>query len=192
MRKVIVSNYLTLDGFFAGPDGELDWFVWDGEIADYMKKQFATIDTMLFGRVTYQLMENYWPAARPPEEDPVIIEAMNSLPKVVFSRTLETVGWHNSRLVRDNIGGEIAKMKQEPGRDMVIFGSGTIVSACTQSGLIDEYRMFVNPVVLGRGRPLFTGLDRRIRLKLFGSGIFQCGVVLLRYGLDNEKEGTGT
>jgi dihydrofolate reductase len=181
MRKVIASNFMTLDGFFAGPDGDLDWFVWDGEIAEYMKQQFDAIDTILFGRVTYQLMEGYWPTASPPEEDPVIIEAMNTLPKVVFSTTLEKVEWHNSRLVRNNIAEEIAKMKQAPGKDMVIFGSGTIVSALTRSGMIDEYRIFVNPVVLGSGKPMLTGLNERLKMKLLSTRTFQCGVVLLRY-----------
>ena len=88
MRKVIVSNFMTLDGFFAGLGGDLDWFVWDGEMAEYMKQQFGAIDTILFGRVTYQMMAGYWPTASPPEDDPVIIEAMNNLPKVVFSQTL--------------------------------------------------------------------------------------------------------
>ncbi|MDW7771961.1 MAG: dihydrofolate reductase family protein [Desulfobulbaceae bacterium] len=188
MRKVIVSNYMTLDGFFAGPDGELDWFVWDREIAEYMKEQFGAIDTILFGRVTYELMVEYWPAASPPEEDPVIIEAMNNLQKVVFSRTLDRPGWYNSRLGGNNIAEEVAKMKKEPGRDMVIFGSSTIVSALTQAGMIDEYRIFINPVVLGRGRPMFAGLNESFKLKLYGTRTFRCGVVLLHYVHDTEKK----
>lgn len=181
MRKVIVSNLMTLDGFFAGPAGELDWFVWDGEMAEYMKEQFRAIDTILFGRVTYQMMADYWPTAKSPEEDPVIIEMMNSLPKVVFSTTLAKTEWQNSRLVKNDIDEEVAQLKREPGKDMVIFGSGSIVSAFTRSGLIDEYRIFVNPAVLGRGKPMFTGLKQRLQLQTLGTTPFQCGVVLLRY-----------
>ena len=111
---------------------------------------------------------------------------MNNLPKIVFSRTLEKVGWNNSRLVKDNILQEAARLKQQPGKDMVIFGSGSIVSTFAQSGLIDDYRIFVNPVVLGNGKPLFKGLNERLKLKLLSSKTFQCGVVLLHYGLETK------
>jgi dihydrofolate reductase len=181
MRKVIVSNYMTLDGFFAGPHEELDWFVWDEETAADARELLGSVDTILFGRVTYELMAGYWPTATPPEEDPVIIEAMNSLAKIVFSTTLEKVGWHNSRLIKENMAAEIAKMKQQSGRDMVIFGSGSIVSALAQLGLIDEYRIFVNPVVLGSGKPLFKGIMERTRLQHLTTRTFRNGVVLLCY-----------
>ena len=181
MRKIIVSNYITLDGFFAGPNGEFDWFVWDEETAEYSKSLLTSIDTILFGRVTYELMAGYWPTASPPAEDPVIIDAMNNLPKIVFSKTLDKVEWKNSRLVKENIAGEVATLKQRPGKDMVIYGSGSIVTTLTQLGLIDEYRIFVNPVVLGSGKPLFKGLNDRLNLKLLTTKTFNCGVVLLHY-----------
>ncbi len=181
MRKIIVSNYVSLDGFFAGPNGEYDWFVWDEETAEYVKKMLGSIDTLLFGRVTYELMAGYWPTASPPTEDPVIIAAMNNLPKIVFSKTLEKVEWNNSRLVKDNILEEVARLKQQSGKDMVIFGSGSIVSAFTQSGLIDDYRIFINPIVLGSGKPLFKGLHERLKLILLSTRTFQCGVVLHHY-----------
>jgi len=186
MRRIIVSNYLTIDGFFAGPNGEIDWFVWDEETAEYSKELLGSIDTILFGRVTYELMASYWPVATPPTEDPVIIEAMNHLPKIVFSRTLEKVEWNNARLVKENIAEEVSKMKRQPGKDMVIYGSGSIVSTLTQLGLIDEYRLFVNPIVLGSGKPLFKGLKERLKLKLLSTKTFQCGVVLLHYGLETK------
>jgi len=181
MRKIIVSNNVSLDGFFAGPKGEFDWFVWDEETAEYIKELLRSIDTLLFGRVTYELMADYWPTASPSTEDPMIINAMNNLPKIVFSRTLEKVEWNNSRLVKENIVEEAARLKQQPGKDMVIFGSGSIVSAFAQSGLIDDYRIFINPVVLGRGKLMFKGLHERLKLKLLNSKKFQCGVVLLQY-----------
>ncbi len=181
MRKIIVSNYVTLDGFFAGPNGEIDWFVWDTETAKYSKELLKSIDTILFGRVTYELMASYWPTASPPAEDPVIIDAMNNLPKIVFSKTLDKVAWKNSRLVKGNIAEEISQLKQEPGKDMVIYGSGSIVSTLAQRGLIDDYRIFVNPVVLGSGKPLFKGLNDRLNLKLLKTKTFDCGVVLLHY-----------
>ncbi len=181
MRKIIVSNYVTLDGFFAGPSGEYDWFVWSEEIAEYSKLLLLSIDTILFGRVTYELMAGYWPTASPKTEDSVIIDAMNNLPKIVFSKSLEKVAWKNSLLVKGDIGEEIAKLKQQPGKDMVIFGSGGIVSTLAQLGLIDEYRIFVNPIVLGSGKPLFKGIKNRINLKHLETKTFHNGVVLLCY-----------
>ena len=181
MRNVTVSNFVSLDGFFAGPGGEIDWFVWDDETAAYMHGLMSSLDTMLFGRVTYELMASYWPTAGPPAEDPIITDFMNKTPKIVFSRTLKKVEWNNSRLVRDNVAGEVSKMKGTSGRDMVIFGSGSIVSAFAQTGLIDDYRIFVNPVVLGEGKTMFRGLKERLKLKLLSTKTFRCGVVLLHY-----------
>ncbi|MEW6144244.1 MAG: dihydrofolate reductase family protein [Thermodesulfobacteriota bacterium] len=181
MRKVIVSNLISLDGFIAGPNGEIDWFGWDEELESYCRDQLGSMDTILFGRVTYELMAGYWPAASATENDQAIIDAMNNLPKVVFSRTLDRVEWKNSRLVKDDIEGEVARMKREPGKDMVIFGSGSIVSSLAPAGLIDEYRIFVNPVVLGRGKSMFRGIDNRLGLKHLCTRTFGSGLVLICY-----------
>ena len=183
MRKIIVSNYVSLDGFIAGPEGEIDWFVWDEEMAKYSRDLLYSIDTLLFGRVTYELMAGYWPTASPPSEDQAIIDAMNSLPKIVFSRTLARADWTNTTLVKEINKEEILKMKQQPGMDMVIFGSGSIVSTFAQLGLIDEYRIIVNPVVLGRGKPLFKDIRDRINLRLLKTKTFSSnGNVILYYG----------
>ena len=183
MRKIIVSNYVSLDGFIAGPDGEIDWFIWDEEMAKYSRDLLYSIDTLLFGRVTYELMAGYWPTASPPSEDQAIIDAMNSLPKIVFSRTLARADWTNTTLVKEINKEEILKMKQQPGMDMVIFGSGSIVSTFAQLGLIDEYRIIVNPVVLGRGKPLFKDIRDRINLRLLKTKAFSSnGNVILYYG----------
>jgi len=183
MRKIIVSNYVTLDGFFAGPKGEIDWFVWDDETVSSSKELMASIDTILFGRVTYELMAGYWPTASPPAEDPGIINFMNNSPKIVFSRSLAKPDWNNTHVVKEINQDEVRKMKQGSGRDMVIYGSGSIVSTLTRWGLIDEYLLFVNPVVLGSGKPMFIGMQNKVDLKLLGTRAFQCGVVLLRYQL---------
>jgi dihydrofolate reductase len=186
MRKVIASENVTLDGFFAGPNGEIDWFNHPKEeMAKYIN-QLGTVDTILFGRVTYEMMARYWPSASAPTEDPIIIDKMNNLPKIVFSKTLEKVEWKNSRLVKDNIAEEILKMKQQPGKDMVILGSGSIVSAFINLGLIDEYQLFVNPIVLGKGKPLFKDLNERHKLKLTKTKTFSNGVVLLHYRYDTK------
>ena len=186
MRKIIVSNYVSLDGFIAGPDGEIDWFVWDEEMAEYSRDLLSSIDTLLFGRVTYDVMAGYWLAASPPTEDPIIIDAMNNLPKIVFPRTLERADWKNTALVKQINKEEILKMKQSrqgQDKDMVIFGSGSLVSAFSRLGLIDEYQIIVNPVVLGRGKPLFKDIRERINLKLLKTKTFRSnGNVILYYG----------
>ncbi|HAD04005.1 MAG: hypothetical protein A2091_04020 [Desulfuromonadales bacterium GWD2_61_12] len=179
MRKVIVSNIVSVDGFIAGPQGEIDWFAWSEETADYCKKMLRSVETILFGRKTYELMAGYWPTAT--EEDPVIFAAMNDLPKVVFSRTLHTVTWRNARLAGSDLGAEINRLKQRSGKDLVIFGSGSLVAALTELGLIDDYRFFVTPVILGSGKTQFTPLNERCDLKLVESRTFETGVVLLRY-----------
>jgi dihydrofolate reductase len=186
MRKVIVSNYVSLDGFIEGPNREIDWFVWDEEMAKYAIDLLESMDTILFGRVTYELMASYWPTAT--DQDPIITDAMNNLPKIVFSKTLEKAEWKNSRLVREVISGEILRMKQQPGKNMVIFGSASIVSTFTQLGLIDEYRLIVNPVVLGGGTPLFKGLNDKLNMKVIKTKRFNNGAVLLCYQPDKRDD----
>ena len=190
MRKIIVSNYVTIDGFFAGPNGELDWFVWDDEMAKFSTDQLKTMDTILLGRVTYQLFADYWPTPVAYKENPIIAPMMNELSKIVFSRTLDKAEWNNSKVVKENIAEEISRLKQQPGKDMVIFGSGTIVSAFAQHGLIDIYRLIVNPVVLGNGKPLFKGLDDKLKLKLLNARPFGSGNVILEYEPMKDKPST--
>ncbi len=188
MRRVIVSNLISLDGFLEGPDRQLDWFVVDDEFFDYARDLLGTVDTILFGRVTYQMMASYWPTAA--ENDPVITDKMNSMPKIVFSRTLEKVPWgkwNNARLVKDNVAEEVKKLKQQPGKDMVIFGSAGLISTLAPLGLIDEYRIIVNPVILGSGTPMFRGISDRIKLMLLRTRIFKSGVIMLYYQPDGNK-----
>jgi dihydrofolate reductase len=181
MRKIIVSEMVSLDGFFARPDGDLDWHVVDDEFNAFARKQLDEMDTLLFGRVTYEGMASYWPTEAALADDPEIAAAMNRLPKVVFSRTLNALEWSNSQLARGDIAEEIRRLKAQPGKDMAIFGSGEIVSALTRKGLIDEYRLFVCPVVLGSGKPLFARLSDTLNLRLLNSQPFASGVVLLYY-----------
>jgi len=185
MRKVILSNMVTLDGFFEGPNKELDWHIVDEEFNQYANDLLSNVDALLFGRVTYQLMADYWPAAATnpstSKSDLEIADKMNNLPKIVFSKTLQEVEWNNSRLVKENIAEEISKMKQESGKDIVIFGSGSIVTTLMQLGLIDEYRIIVNPVVLGSGKPLFKGINDKRNLKLLKTKVLGSGIVILYY-----------
>jgi dihydrofolate reductase len=181
MRKVVLSMQVSLDGFIARPNGELDWHLVDGEFNEYAKDLLDSVDTLVFGRVTYQLMAAFWPTAT--TNGPVearIAERLNTLPKVVFSRTLKKVEWKNSRLAEGGIAEEILKMKQQPGKDIGIGGS-SIVSALAPLGLIDEYRILVVPVVLGSGKPLFKDIKGSINLKLRKTKTFSSGLVLLTY-----------
>jgi dihydrofolate reductase len=178
MRKVIVSNVASLEGFFEGPKkNTLDWAVVDAEFVEYAGHLLRTADTLLFGRATYQYMAGYWPFA-PADE---VAEKMNNLLKVVFSKTLKKVDWKNSRLVAGSIREEVARLKAQPGKDMVVFGSATLASYLLQAGLVDEYRVILQPVLLGKGSPLFKGITERIQLKLISAKAFGSGVVLLSY-----------
>ena len=177
MRKVIVSNLASLDGFFETPDKKLDWFVTDAEFFDYAKAMLHTADTLLFGRATYELMAGYWPTA-PADE---IADKMNNLPKIVFSRTLQKVAWNNSRLAEKNPQEEVSKLKNQHGRDIVVLGSATVASSLLMAGLVDEYRVILQPVLIGRGNPLFKDITERMQLKLMSARAFGSGVVLLSY-----------
>jgi dihydrofolate reductase len=183
VRSVIVSNLISLDGCMAGPKGEIDWFtgIADKEFEAYAVDLINSIDTMLFGRVTYELMAGYWPTATPEADDPRIIAAMNTTSKVVFSRTLRQVNWKNTRLVKGDASEEVSKLKAQPGSDIVIYGSGELVSALAAKGLIDDYRIFVAPIILGGGIPLFRDIGARIPLKLLEARRFDSGMVVLRY-----------
>ena len=181
MRKLFMFNLITLDGYFEGPDQDISWHNVDAEFNEYAVDMLDSVDTLLFGRVTYELMASFWPTPEAMKNDPLVAGRMNSLPKIVFSRTLHKVAWQNTRLVKDNIEEEIKKMKQQPGKDMVLLGSGDIVAGFAQHGLIDEYRIMVNPVVLGQGKPLFNGIKERLNLKLTNTRTFKSGNVLLYY-----------
>lgn len=182
MRKIIVSEMVSVDGFFARSNGEIDWHVVDEEFNQYAINLLNTLDTILFGRVTYELFESYWPiAAKDPatsKSDLEIANKINNIHKIVFSKTLEKVGWNNVKLMKEVIPEEIRKLKQQPGKNMVIYGSGSIVSEFAKYELIDEYRLFVAPVTLGKGKPLFK---EDYKLKLIESKQFGNGNVLLRY-----------
>ncbi|MDY9926918.1 dihydrofolate reductase family protein [Methanosarcina sp.] len=188
MRKIIMFNRISVDGFFAGPNGEIDWFIADHELDKALHEMgepdMDSPDTVLLGRVTYQLFESFWPkvAADPesPEEARVIANELNQMTKVVFSKTLKEVSWQNTRLVKGNVIGEVSRLKQEKGSDILIFGSGTIVQQLADEGLIDEYLLAVTPVVLGTGKPLFKDV-KKLNLKLLETKKFKSGNVLLHY-----------
>jgi dihydrofolate reductase len=176
MRKLIVQELVTIDGFFAGPNGEIDWHNVDDEYREYAKDFLNSLDVLLFGRVTYQLMASYWPTA---SND--IAHKMNTLPKIVFSKTLWKVEWQNTRLVIENVIEEVKNLKQQPGKDLAILGSAALVSYLMNAGLIDEYQITVVPIVLGNGKPLFKDIHDRVTMKLLKSKTLRSGSVQLFY-----------
>ena len=181
MRKLFSFNMVTLDGFFAGPGGDISWHNVDEEFNEFAIQQTGTLDVIMFGRVTYQMMASYWPTETAIKDDPVVAGQMNRASKLVFSRTLDKAEWNNTRLIKDHTAEEITKLKQQPGRDMAIFGSANLMSTLMHLDLIDEHRIIVNPVVLGSGIPLFQGIQHPLKLKLLNSRTFRSGNVLLYY-----------
>ena len=167
----------------------MDWFVWDDEMAKFSTDQLKTMDTILLGRVTYQLFADYWPTPAAYKENPIIAPMMNDLQKIVFSRTMGSAEWNNSKVVKENIAEEILKLKQQPGKNMVIFGSGVIVSEFAKLGLIDLYRLIVNPVILG-GKPLFKNMDNKLKLKLLNAKAQGSGNVILEYEPTKDRPST--
>jgi dihydrofolate reductase len=181
MRKLFAFNLISLDGFFEGPNRELDWHNVDGEFNEFAIEQTSAVDALLFGRVTYQMMASFWPTPGAIAADPVVAGLMNRLPKLVFSTTLASVEWNNTRLVKDRVAEEILNLKQQPGKDLALFGSANLLSTLMQLDLVDEHRLLVNPVVLGNGNPLFKRAKDRLNLKLTRSRTFCNGNVLLCY-----------
>jgi dihydrofolate reductase len=188
MRHVVLFSHVSLDGFTEGPDGGLDWITVDDEGWDAVIALQETADAALFGRVNYEGFEGYWPtAAENPSATPHEVAHarwLEQADRVVFSKTLETVNWKGTRIVRDDLAGAIASMKQQPGKDMLLFGGANIAQTLMKLGLIDEFHLMVNPVILGGGKPLFQGLTERIPLKLVNAKTFGSGVVALHYQLD--------
>lgn len=185
MRKLVVFNHVSLDGYFVDRTGDMSWAhaqpqdaEWDAFAADNAKGE----GVLVLGRITYELMAGFWPTALALETMPAVAEGINRMPKVVFSRTLAQASWNNTTLVRGDVVAEVRRMKREPGADMVILGSGSLVSQLAPEGLIDEFQIVVNPVVLGGGRTMFDGIKDQLRLKRTKMRAFGNGNVLLCYG----------
>src|SRR5574338_1145036 len=180
-RRLIWFNMVTLDGLFEGPGHNIDWHRVDEEFNEFAIDQLKTGDALIFGRITYELMVSYWPTSEALTDDPQVAGLMNSLPKVVASRSLESVDWENARLVGEDISQEIAALKAQPGKNLFIFGSANLAVTLMREGLIDEIRVIVAPIVLGAGTPLFKQVTKPFELKLVDSRVFRNGNVLLCY-----------
>lgn len=182
MRKLIVFNHVSLDGYFVGANGDFSWAGKgndDPEYAAFVAENARGGGELLFGRVTYELMASYWPTPIADQHHRDVAKGMNSMAKVVFSRTLKEASWNNTRLMSGDLVMEIRKLKDAPGPGMAIMGSGSIVSQLAPEHLIDEYQMMVDPVVLGRGRTMFDGIPEKLNLKLTKNKTFNNGKVFL-------------
>lgn len=186
MRKLIFQINVSLDGY-----ADHTVAIADDELHDFSTDLLNTVDTVLFGRVTYQLFESYWPLApKDPEATKSIVEfanKINAIPKIVFSKTLQNVGWNNTRLVKSNMAEEVLKLKQGTGKNLSVGGL-SLAQSLMKLSLIDEYLILVQPVVVGKGRRLFDGVNDRLDLKLSGTKTFRSGVVVLHYLLNSKHE----
>jgi len=185
--------HISLDGFVAGPNGEMDWIKVDQEIFDHVGKRISDGDTALYGRVTYQMMESYWPTAGDqPDASKHDVEHSKwykKVHKVVLSNTMKGADLPNTKVVSDNLADAINEIKQsgdDAGKDILLFGSPTATHSLMQLNLIDGYWLFVNPVILGRGIPLFVDLKHKIKLNLLTTRQFTCGVTELNYVTDGK------
>ena len=199
-RRIVMFNWVTADGYFAGRDGNLAWVVPDEAQAQAAVAGISDFDTVLFGRRTYELFEGFWRHAvddsstvpdphhpgRRSREHRVIALWLNAIMKVVFSSTLQDASWKPARVLHTFDPREIATMKRQPGKDMIVFGSGSLVSQLTQHRLIDEYQFVVCPLLLGSGRPLLSGVSQHTKLALVEAKPYPSGDVLLRYARPNE------
>ena len=185
MRNLIFFMHTSLDGFVAGLNGELDWISLDDALFDFVATMTDQADTALYGRVTYGMMQSYWPKAgeqpNASKHDKEHSKWYNNVSKVVLSRTIQETGFHNTKVIGDQLSDNINKLKQQEGKNILIFGSPRASQSLLNEGLIDEFWLFVNPIILGQGLPLFKDITGTTKLKLVESKTFTCGVIALHY-----------
>jgi dihydrofolate reductase len=181
MRKIVVFNNVTLDGYYTGTDGDMNWaHKFDPEWLQFTNENAKGGAVLAFGRKTYDMMAGYWPTPMAMQNMPVVAEAMNEQPKLVFSRSMNEAKWNNTRLIKGELVSEVTKLKNEPGDDIVILGSGNLISRLAEANLIDEYQIALTPVVIGKGKSMFDGVHKT-NLKLTKTRPFANGTVVLWY-----------
>ena len=183
-RKLGVFMHLSLDGYYCDPRGDMSFAHTprdDAEWNEFVTRNAGGGGTLIFGRVTYAMMASWWPTPMAAQAMPEVAGRMNALPKVVFSRTMTAAPWGPTTLVKEDVAGTIRRMKGEPGPDMTLLGSGSIVTQLADAGLIDSYQVVVNPIALGAGKSLFAGLSHRVELTRTGTRVFSNGSVVLEY-----------
>jgi dihydrofolate reductase len=182
MPKLIVYNAMSLDGYFTDAKGDMSWaHKQDPEWQAFVKENASGGGRLLFGRITYELMAGFWSTPAALQSNPVVAERLNALPKFVCSTTLQQVTWNNTTLLKGDLTTEVRKLKQQAGADIVVMGSGSVVAQLAEAGLIDQYQIVLNPLVVGQGRTLFEGVQRKLPMKLAKSRPFANGNVVLFY-----------
>lgn len=181
MRKLSVFNFITLNGYYKGLNEDISWHRHGEEESAFAAEGAQTQSVLLFGRKTYEMMASYWPTPEAMKDAPEVADGMNKSEKIVFSRTLTSGSWKNTKVIKDNIVDEVRKLKRTPGNDLTVLGSGSIITQFAAAGLIDDYQFMVDPVVLGEGSSMFKGLPEKLDLKLTQTKSFKSGVVLLCY-----------
>ena len=182
MRKLLVFNHVSLDGLFVDAKGDMSWaHQRDAEWNEFVAGNAKGGGVLVFGRVTYEMMASFWPTPMAAQNSPAVAELMNKLQKIVFSKTMKEASWSNTKLMKGDLATEVRKLKQDPGLDMVIMGSGTIISQLAQEGLIDEFQIVLAPIVIGSGGTLFEGVKEKLSLKLKSTRSFKNGNVFLCY-----------
>jgi len=183
MRKLIVFNHISLDGYFVGENGDSSWFHQgnDDEFNSFVAENSKGESELLFGRVTYDMMVSYWPTPKAAKDNPVVAAQMNKLPKIVFSKKMQKATWENTTLIKGDLIAEVKKLKAAAGPMIVIFGSGQIISQLSQARLVDGYQLIINPIALGKGRTFFEGMSEILQLKLVNSRTFKNGKVFLDF-----------
>lgn len=181
MRKLSVFNFITLNGFYKAPGGDISWHRHGAEENEYSADSLQADNILLFGRVTYEMMAGFWPTPMAVEMDAATAKGMNNAEKIVFSRTLTTADWENTTIINDDPATAVRKMKETPGRNMTLLGSGSIVTQLAAAGLIDNYQIMIDPVAIGQGTSIFNGLDQPLNLQLINSRVFKSGTILLDY-----------
>lgn len=187
MCKLSVFNHVSLDGYFVDAHGDMSWaHKQDPEWTAFLEGNASGGGVLMFGRVTYDLMTMYWPTPMAAKNNPAVASRMNEMPKIVVSRTMNKATWNNTSLIKSDLAASVRKLKQEPGDDIVILGSGSIVAQLASEGLIDAYQLAVNPIAIGKGKTLFEGvgsasIKNRLSMKMTGTRAFGNGNVLLNY-----------
>lgn len=181
MNRLSAFNFITLNGYFNGADGDVSWHRHGEEENQYAADSLKAGNILLFGRITYEMMASYWSTPMALENDPLVAKGMNEAAKIVFSRTLKKTAWNNTTLFSGNIFDEVKRLKESSGKDLTILGSGSIITQLAEKNLIDAYQIMVDPVIINAGKLIFNGLNKKLELNLTGTRTFKSGVVLLSY-----------
>lgn len=186
-RKIAVFNHVSLDGYFTDQNNDMSWAHRpsdDREWNSFVENNAGGGGVLLFGRVTYEMMAGFWPTAMAAQQMPVVAEGMNKRQKYVVSKTMDKANWENTTVLKGDLVEKVKKLKEEDGETIVILGSGSVIAQLTDAGLIDEYQVVVNPVIIGKGRTMFENVSHKINLRLTNSRTFKNGNVLLSFEKD--------